>query len=666
MDESCRYEPHTQAHTLLRRCIFYSLGILSLVWLLLRSGTKPSRLAYPCQRTSAAFGLNFLVSFSPWIGSSILVNTRHEAEHGKRFALGGMLRCVLVLSPLLFFAPEEPIVAGIAPVLPGGKAAAAEKAVRLPELPNPHPTVAIISQDHTPDEAEIAIMVEQALEGALGSGSLANIIKNGDVVLVKPNLGCGYNSHETADWRVVKPIVQAAKQAGAGQVYIGEGEGCNYGMAVFDGAGYTTNITDVTYVNFNDINSVPYYNINVSGGLWDEPIAIPQVYFDADVVISVPKLKTHSAAGVTLGLKNAMGVPPVPLYSSGTSYRNLIHENYEVRKTIAQINLARQPDLAVIDAILAGQGQGPWAADPIEVDAILASRDLVALDAVGTTIMGIDSRRIPYLVYAHEKNLGILDLNSIRIVGTQITAIQKNFSLPTEAATIYRKATVIQRSTSAITIDGSLADWSLIEPIILDQPADILTGINEWSGVQDLSIVSRFLYDQNAFYAIVHVQDEQKVIDPNPSQIPSQGDRLELDISVADPWYRLDDPLYGDTDFRFMVGYGQSPLLWDIIRGTAVQAAQVKLVDDEDGYLVELMIPLSELSNFTPVENKQIGLDFSAVDADSGIEETKMAWSGGEDLPDDARLMGVGLLGPDRGCTNPQTACVYLPIQLNR
>ena len=78
------------------------------------------------------------------------------------------------------------------------------------------------------------------------------------------------------------------------------------------------------------------------------------------------------------------------LYSSqGSTYRNLIHEKYEVRKTIAQINLARKPDLAVIDAILAGQGEGPWAADPIEVDAILAGRDLVALDAVGTTVMGI-------------------------------------------------------------------------------------------------------------------------------------------------------------------------------------------------------------------------------------------------------------------------------------
>ena len=511
MDESCRYKPHAQKHAFLSRVIFYGLGILSLGWLLLRSGTKPSRLAYPCQRTAAAFALNSLASFSPWLGSSILVSTgpdfrtQGEAKHGRRTALRGMLRCVLVLSPILFLSPVRPYAAGITPALPAGKAAVAERTVRLPERPSPHPTVAIISRDHTPDEAEIATMVEQALEGALGSGGLAKVVKSGDVVLVKPNLGCGYKSYETADWRVVKPIVHAAKQAGASQVYIGEGEGCNYGLGVFDGAGYTTNITDVTYVNFNDIGSEPdynYYAVNVIGGFWDEPIAIPQVYFDADVVISVPKLKTHSAAGVTLSLKNAMGVPPVPLYSSGTSYRNLIHENYEVRKTIAQINLARQPDLAVIDAILAGQGQGPWAADPIEVDAILASRDLVALDAVGTAIMGIDPRRIPYLVYAHEKNLGILDLDSIRIVGSQITAVQKDFSLPVEAATIYRKATVIQRTASAITIDGSLADWSLIEPVRLDQATDILTGTNGWNGPQDLSVESRFLYDQNALYVI--------------------------------------------------------------------------------------------------------------------------------------------------------------------
>ncbi len=668
MDRSCRHEPHAQKHAFLSRIVFYSIGIFSLAWLALRSGTKPSRLAYPCQRTAAAFGLNFLTGLSPWLGASILAiawpghRVQGESKSGGLSILGRLLRCALVLSPILFLSPGGPTEAGFAPALSAKSAAAPERMVRLPGRPDPNPTVAIMHTDHTPDETEIAAMVEQAIDGALGSGGLGMLVKSGDVVLVKPNLGCGYKSYETTDWRVVKPIVQEAKQAGASQVYIGEGEGCGYGMGVFDGAGYTANIPDVTYVNFNDIVSNPYYNVSVSGGLWDTPIAIPQVYFDADVVISVPKLKTHSAAGVTLSLKNAMGVPPVPLYSSpGWTYRNLIHDNYEVRKTIAQINLARKPDFAVIDAILAGQGEGPWAANPIEVDTILASRDLVALDAVGATSMGIDPERIPYLVYAHEKNLGILDLDAIRITGTPIAAVQKNFSLPSEAATIYRKATVIQKTAAPITIDGSLADWNLIEPVGLDQPTDIITDTNGWDGPQDLSVESRFLYDQNALYAIVHVRDEKKVEEPNPGQVGPPGDRLELDVSVADPWYRLDSPAYGDDDFRFSVGYNQNPVVWDIGRGAVLQGAQASLVDGGDGYLVELMIPFEALNQFVPAENKQIGLDFSVVDIDSGMGETKMAWSGGAGLPGDARLMGVGLLGPQRGCTNPQTACVFVP-----
>ena len=675
MDKPNRHTHHVQKQPFFSRVIFYALGILSLGWLLLRSGTKPSRLAYPCQRTAATFGINFLASFSPWLGSGLLMRAwpdflaQSERQRRTRSTLGGMLRCVLVLSPILLLSPQGPFAAGNALALLPGNAAAAERTVSLPKRPDPHPTVAIINRDHTPNESEIAAMVQQALEGALGSGGLANLVKSGDVVLVKPNLGCGTNDYETTDWRVVKPIVQAAKLAGASQVYIGEGEGCNYGLTVFDGAGYTANITDVTYVNFNDIGSAPdstYYNVNVIDGFWDDPIAIPQVYFDADVVISVPKLKTHSEAGVTLSLKNAMGVPPVPLYSNGTGYRNLIHEKYGVRKTIAQINLAKSPDLAVIDAILAGQGEGPWAADPIEVDTILASRDLVALDAVGTTIMGIDPERIPYLVYAQAKNLGIMDVDAIQITGTQITAVQKDFNLPTEAPTIYRKAEVIQRTTSAMTIDGSLADWGLIEPLRLDQATDIITGTNGWNGPQDLSVESRFLYDQDALYAIFHVKDDVKVIDQNPGQVPSQGDRLELDVSAADPWFRQDDPVYGDNDFRFSIGYSQNPVVWDLVRGAALPAAQVKLVDEVDGYLLELMIPFSALNHFEPAENKQIGLDFSAVDVDSGAEETKIAWSGGLELPNDARLLGVGLLGPERGCTNPQTACVFLPLQFNR
>jgi hypothetical protein len=89
-------------------------------------------------------------------------------------------------------------------------------------------------------------------------------------------------------------------------------------------------------------------------------------------------------------------------------------------------------------------------------------------------------------------------------------------------------------------------------------------------------------------------------------------------------------------------------------------------MDTPDGYVIELGIPFSALNHYNPAENKQIGLDFSVVDVDSGAGAKKMAWSGGEGLKDDARLMGVALLGPERGCANPQTRCTFLPLVQNK
>ena len=66
------------------------------------------------------------------------------------------------------------------------------------------------------------------------------------------------------------------------------------------------------------------------------------------------------------------------------------------------------------------------------------------------------------------------------------------------------------------------------------------------------------------------MKDDVKGYRPKPGTGSSQGDRLELDVSVADPWYRLDDPAYGENDFRFSVGYGPNPVIWDLGRGTVL------------------------------------------------------------------------------------------------
>jgi len=656
-------------HPLWARLAFYGFGLASLLWLVFRSGPKPSRLAYPCQRAAASYSLGFLTAIWPLFGATFLSGKLNRLSAQNQFAIEGrvkllkLLKIGLILSPFLLF-PLNGSAGAISPgAITNPVPAVDEKTVKLPNFPNPNPIVALAHLDHTPNEAEIAAMVTQSVDGALGAGGLKNLVMAGDKVLIKPNLGCGYNAHETTDWRVVKPIVLMAKQAGASQVFIAEGEGCSYGDSIFSLSGYAANIPDVTYINFNSININPYYNVTVAGGLWDQAIAIPQVYFDADVVISVPKLKTHNAGGVTLSLKNAVGVPPVPLYSRpGDTYRTLLHDNFEIRKSIVQINLARTPDFGVIDGILAGQGEGPWAASPIEMDTILAGKDLVALDAVGATIMGIDPARIPYLVYASDKNLGILDEGSIQIVGATAAAVKKDFALPSVGPFIYRKAYVIHKTPSPVQIDASSLDWTPTGFIRLNKMSDIVSGSGNWSGPQDLSLESRLLYDQDALYALVKVQDNQKIDNPAPLQMPPAGDTLELDVSMSDPWYRLEDPVYSDNDFRFLVGYGSNPVVWDLRRGKIVPAAVVKIADAADGYTLEIKIPFAELNHFLPAENSQIGLDLAVMDVDNGSGPKEMAWNSATSLHDDARRMGVSLLGSEAGCANPHFPCIYLPI----
>lgn len=674
MDSHSLHTPPNRKRSLLGLLTFYILGVFSIIWLLFRSGTKPSRLAYPCQRSATACALNFLASFVPMLGSTILSRSRHlrvaqeERNPTNRTNLLRLLALTLITSLFFLLLPGNafPTASSLTPI--PNRSTAEDRLVDLPPLPDPNPHVAVITRDHMPDDVETAQMVTEAIVGVLGPEGLDNLVAPGNTVLIKPNLGCGYKTHETAGWQVVKPIVQAAWQAGARSVTIAEGEGCNYGMSIFELSGYTANITDVVYVNFNDIAANPTYNVHVAGGYWDEPIVIPQVYFDADVVITVSALKTHNEAGVTMGLKNAFGVPPVPAYSDGQSSRILLHSDYGIRKTIPQINLAKKPDLAVVDAILAGEGQGPWDADPVVMNTILAGRDLVALDAVGTAIMGIEPARIPYLAYARYKNLGVIDLDAIQIVGTPIADIQQDFALPVEAPYIYRKAAVIEKTDQAVSVDGLLDDWYSVDPIMLLDESVVISGTQNWSGPPDLSLAGRFMYHQDSISAIVRVWDDQKVTNLQSQAKPAQGDMLEVYLSLTDPWSRQQDPDYGASDFHLGVSYGADPEVWDIGRAAILPDAQAVLLDTVDGYIIELSIPFTSLNNFSPLENKQLGLDFSAIDIDTNqVGGTFMTWSGDVNLADDPRLMGVALLGPQRAPQEFLAPALYLPlIQSNR
>jgi len=98
-----------------------------------------------------------------------------------------------------------------------------------------------------------------------------------------------------------------------------------------------------------------------------------------------------------------------------------------------------QPDLTVMDAVLGMEGNGPSNGTPKQINAILASIDPVALDAVACKMVGIDPFMVPSTRLAHEQGMGNGDISNINIVGESLADMQINgFKLPSGTASFFR------------------------------------------------------------------------------------------------------------------------------------------------------------------------------------------------------------------------------------
>jgi uncharacterized protein (DUF362 family)/Pyruvate/2-oxoacid:ferredoxin oxidoreductase delta subunit len=153
---------------------------------------------------------------------------------------------------------------------------------------------------------------------------------------------------------------------------------------------------------------------------------------DADVVISLPKLKTHSLTLLTGGVKNLYGTIPSGL-------RTRFHGDHPRLEDFCQVLVdvfaLAQPTLTIMDGIVAMEGEGPAAGRPRTLGVILASRDAVALDAVAARMIGLDPMEILTTRFAHERGLGVGDLRAIDVSGEQIdSVVTPDFALPASAA----------------------------------------------------------------------------------------------------------------------------------------------------------------------------------------------------------------------------------------
>jgi uncharacterized protein (DUF362 family)/Pyruvate/2-oxoacid:ferredoxin oxidoreductase delta subunit len=235
----------------------------------------------------------------------------------------------------------------------------------------------------------------------------------GKRVLIKPNVlraseaGEGIVTHPA----VLRAVVEKVEAMGPASIVVGDNPGvmgyganekCFEKTGLMEAAkGYYQNIgNDSQQVNFN-----PDFMPTVS---------LSRMVLEADIIISLPKFKTHGLTVITGAIKNSYGFLPgaqkARLHRAAASPERF-HE------MMVDVFRLRVPDLFLVDAVVGMEGNGPVSPDLRDIGLILASDNGVALDAVIAAMMGCEPGRLRFLQKANEVGLGDYDLSTIEVIG---------------------------------------------------------------------------------------------------------------------------------------------------------------------------------------------------------------------------------------------------------
>jgi uncharacterized protein (DUF362 family) len=262
------------------------------------------------------------------------------------------------------------------------------------------------------------------LVAALREGArLCKLKLHGRRVLIKPNLvEFDRATAINTDARLVAAVVELVRSLGAAEVTIGEGPGHRRDtLGLAEEAGYFREIPgfERLFVDLNrdDVVARPGF---LDGGR----IYLPASILDADVVISVPKLKTHHWAGVTLSMKNLFGVVPGAVYGWP---KNPLHYA-GIDRSIVELNRLFRNTFAIVDGIVGMEGNGPIQGLAKALGVIVMSPDVVAADSTCARLMGIAPGKIGHL---HQcGGLGNWEENRIVQRGEQPASVMRRFELP--------------------------------------------------------------------------------------------------------------------------------------------------------------------------------------------------------------------------------------------
>ncbi|HOT44707.1 MAG TPA: DUF362 domain-containing protein [Spirochaetota bacterium] len=251
----------------------------------------------------------------------------------------------------------------------------------------------------------------QTIMSLLGKGPWLKNLK-GKQVFLKPNLLGMFplENGATTNPALVSAMVRLLLDAGA---KVTVGDNCGVG-------GYGLNERVARHTGVFDASLGTYRNVATATKLvklksrYLDSLVVSKDMLDADVLINLPKMKTHSLTIVTGAVKNMFGL--ISGAGKGKSHA-AAPAGEDFGRILAEIFSIRPPDFTVMDAVMAMEGNGPSAGKPKHVGRILASDNAVALDAVMCGIMGIRPDLVHHIREASSMGHGPIDRASIDVVG---------------------------------------------------------------------------------------------------------------------------------------------------------------------------------------------------------------------------------------------------------
>lgn len=292
-------------------------------------------------------------------------------------------------------APQAPAAATTAP-RPAVTAAAPSGAVAAAYL--------AVARGAGADPAELTRRAVAAV------GGIERFVKSGADVILKPNICNAYHGPEyasTTNPQVLATLVSLCLGAGARRVRVLDFPFAGAAPAAYAASGIEAAVTQAGG-QMEVMSQMKYRTLALPAGVAIKEWQVYGDILDADVVINVPIAKNHGSAGLTLGMKNLMGV---------VQSRNGFHAR-GLHQCIADLSTAVRPQLTIVDAVRMLMANGPTGgnlADVKQADTVIASADVVAADAYAATLFGMAPEDIGYIRIGAQMGLGKADLQDMKI-----------------------------------------------------------------------------------------------------------------------------------------------------------------------------------------------------------------------------------------------------------